>query len=385
LENPKFDRTSQIFVRSTRVAGTLAMQRAETQLAELIGMFSRDETNLKNLMLINSDRNSTDPRDQIYALLGLSSCPESMAVDYSKSKSVRDVYTEATKVMINDVTNNWREPPKPSLNIICYAYLAYHYSKHNLPSWVPDFSAKRALSFADAVMDPRNGEEGIGYNAMGDRGITTHFSFDSDVLILSGVFIGAVNKVSPMLKLPRGHHWDFKSWEPDNLDSSTYRRTGETAIDAFWRTILFDERPQVNTRFKSSEIEGFRDEFLIWSGRKRRRNWADLEGRHESYSQIFDRRPADPRGFVFGTCDSGAWGMIPVFTRVGDVVCVARGLSVPIILRLAKFEPAPSEGPSRFTFTFTLIGPCYIHGSMDGEVAAEIEAGKWIEKQIRIC
>lgn len=392
MENAKFDRRSQTFIRITRVAGTLAMQRAETQLAELVGMFKRDETNLKTLIWLNSDRESTDPRDQIYALLELACCPKSITVDYSNSKSVRDVYTEATKAMIKDVNNNWRQPPKPSLNIICSAFGTSRQSKYNLPSWVPDFSAKQQLaaSFVQVVTDPRSGEEGIiGYNAMGDRGITTHFSIgNDDVLTLSGVFIGRLNKVNLPPKKPRGRHWDFKPWELDNLDSSTYRATGETGIDAFWRTVLFDANPRARTRIKPSEAEGLRDEFLIWSGRKKRRDWVDLEGRHESYSQIFDDgRPAYAINFTFGTCDSGAWGMVPRVSTVGDFVCVARGLSVPVVLRAAKFEPGPAGGPgaSRFTFTMMLVGPCYVHGAMDGEIAADVKAGKRIEMQIRIC
>ncbi|KAE9374994.1 hypothetical protein N431DRAFT_465213 [Stipitochalara longipes BDJ] len=383
MGNPKFDRTSQMFFRMTRVAGTLAVQRAETQLAELVGIFKRDKTNLKTLVMTNSDRESTDPRDQIYALLGLASCPESMTVDYSKSRSVRDVYTEATKVMISDVTNNWREPPKPSLNIICSAYRAYGRSKHDLPSWVPDFSVKQELvaSFVFDVIEPDNDKASFGYNAMGDNGITTQFSFDiDDVLIVSGVFIGHITKINPPLEKPRNRHWDFKLWEPDNLDSSTYRHTGETAIDAFWQTLLFSELP----RFQAPNMDKYRDEFLIWSGRKRRRNWVDLEGTHESYSREFDSRQCDVRGFTFGSCNSGYWGMIPGVSKVGDVVCVARGLSVPVVLRLAKCEPAPAGGPSTFTFTFNLVGPCYIHGAMDGEVAVETKAGKRIERQIRI-
>lgn len=127
-------------------------------------------TTLHTLVLVNSGRNASDPRDMIYALLGLSSCPKSFDVDYSKS--VRQVYVEATKVMIMGISND-KKTPKSSLNIICSAYRCYKKSAFGLPSWVPDFSLKQDFRglFQKVLMKRKPKGVVVGYNAMGEGGV----------------------------------------------------------------------------------------------------------------------------------------------------------------------------------------------------------------------
>ncbi|EPE34325.1 hypothetical protein GLAREA_10019 [Glarea lozoyensis ATCC 20868] len=108
----------------------LTLLRSHAQKCESLMGFAHDDTSLRSLATDNVDRSATDPRDTIFALLGLSSYPESVTVDYSKS--VRDIYVKATREMIIDTTG-------PSLNIICTTYRSDRPSDHDLPSWIPDF------------------------------------------------------------------------------------------------------------------------------------------------------------------------------------------------------------------------------------------------------
>jgi hypothetical protein len=61
------------------------------------------------------------------------------------------------------------------------------------------------------------------------------------------------------------------------------------------------------------------------------------------------------RGRCFAVTDKGYAGLVPTKTKVGDTVCILRGFAVPFILR----EKRPY---------YTLIGDCYIHGMMQGEM-----------------
>ena len=59
------------------------------------------------------------------------------------------------------------------------------------------------------------------------------------------------------------------------------------------------------------------------------------------------------RGFF--TTREGYIGLAPSRTTAGDLVCVIKGANVPFILR--------PTGENYF-----LVGECYCHGIMDGEV-----------------
>ncbi|KAK4543757.1 hypothetical protein LTR36_004790 [Oleoguttula mirabilis] len=84
----------------------------------------------------------------------------------------------------------------------------------------------------------------------------------------------------------------------------------------------------------------------------------------------FERRPPRFRMYLWATVqnwkpcatsfDSIALG--PISTEMHDVVVTLAGASTPYIL-----QPAPDEGPDHYR----LVGPCYIHGMMDGEAVVE--------------
>jgi hypothetical protein len=52
------------------------------------------------------------------------------------------------------------------------------------------------------------------------------------------------------------------------------------------------------------------------------------------------------------------FGLAPGHARVGDLICILFGCSVPVVLRRG------ADGPSN---TFTFVGECFVHGMMDGE------------------
>jgi hypothetical protein len=102
-----------------------------------MGLAKRVGTTLRTLLHRYKDFKATDPRDNIYALLGLRDFPTAgIVVDYARS--ARELYTNAAEVMIRN-TSDYGRPTTPSLNLICAAYRGAG-STHNLPSWVPDWS-----------------------------------------------------------------------------------------------------------------------------------------------------------------------------------------------------------------------------------------------------
>ncbi len=61
---------------------------------------------------------------------------------------------------------------------------------------------------------------------------------------------------------------------------------------------------------------------------------------------------------------SGHLGALPYAARVGDMICVLFGCSVPVVLR--KRDGGPYE----------FVGECYLHGFMDGEAIVMLDEGK---------
>jgi hypothetical protein len=65
------------------------------------------------------------------------------------------------------------------------------------------------------------------------------------------------------------------------------------------------------------------------------------------------------RGMGTGSNDIPVAGLIPQAAKLGNVICVLYGCSVPVVLR---------KQPREFNRPFwELIGEAYVHGFMDGE------------------
>lgn len=59
-------------------------------------------------------------------------------------------------------------------------------------------------------------------------------------------------------------------------------------------------------------------------------------------------------GRVLGTTEKSYLAMVPMMACVGDEIVIFSGGKVPFVIR--------AEGNN-----FKLVGPCYVHGIMDGE------------------
>lgn len=75
------------------------------------------------------------------------------------------------------------------------------------------------------------------------------------------------------------------------------------------------------------------------------------------------------------TTFGGYLGLVPAGTRAGDMIAVLMGCDVPLILR-------PTGGD---TCRFSVIGECYVHGIMSGEMQDFLEQGRCKVVPITIC
>jgi hypothetical protein len=192
---------------------------------------------------------SSDPRDKVYALLGLTSDgpQEILSPDYSKS--VESVYAESMRFMLRQDGS--------AIDMLLRARLGYPREFGALPSWVPDFSIDRPTPFTI---------RGAQVHRTGTSHVPTMMLFEGrpEILALKGTIIGEVDHVGPTfqpdevpapstsLGMTEGDPTllYLQKWfrETISLVQSHVREpypTGESLDEVFWRTLVGDINTQL--------------------------------------------------------------------------------------------------------------------------------------------
>ena len=151
-----------------------------------------------------------------------------------------------------------------------------------------------------------------------------------------------------------------------SLDAQESIMVGQS-FDTFWRTLVYNRGRRFDYDFPNRKAGGhlgvafgywylwkkfhmakpWRSNVLAWVSGER-----ILKKMAEPFEEAEDRVQYARNFFV---SRSGRIGWVPFRTRVGDRVCVFRGVRMPFVLR-PKCD------------RWEIIGACYVHGLMDGEV-----------------
>ena len=343
-----------------------------------------------------------DPRDQIYGLLSLDSEDIDLTADYSKSTS--EVYADFAKANLMQghirilnlaglqrITQN-RNPSSP--------LHAHTSSSDNVPSWAPDWRVPKP------------------YMALGGSnrpGFTAGFSLPKNIktsstkptkMLISGIQIDTVAHVHRPINLDPAHaklSACFSTHEPtrasiaalQSLCESHYQNagitqyaTGENVLTAFVRTVLAD-----------GVYKAFGDLFPIMKEPPERMVllWRIFETLKINPDDTIDLKPhMDLPSFQTGEVGQEraqsvrtAWlilmfmvtavsnhavfitaqgylGLGPAMTEVGDSVVIFGGSETPFVLR--EIRVAGDDGVEK---EFCILGDCYLHGFMYGELLTE--------------
>lgn len=99
-------------------------------------------------------------------------------------------------------------------------------------------------------------------------------------------------------------------------------------------------------------------------------NYASTPNKHRlGLDKIYVAMSRSAFGQFFIVTETKRTGLAPRFIMEGDIICVLLGCSVPVILR-------PATNPINAGL-YDIIGDSYIHGIMDGEAMARLEAGDY--------
>jgi len=370
------------------VCGSLVLSWRDIShlLGELIGLFPLKYTHIYNFVRSKQTQNydtlravmadfghtqATDPRDKVFAFLSIAKDGHMLVPDYTAS--VQKIFTDVVEMYINKYHN---------LDLICTDHREL--SNLGLPSWVPDWSVNR-MSIHNwtlcADKEPRycaGFESKFEMSLSSSPGYVNHMVVESVVyttLNVRGVDIGLITeltgKVDPALLDANDWISELCSWKPEDIGSGTYLN-GESNFRAFCRTLVADAPSNSIPRY-SYFTELFGEEDLVLLERLEEDFRGIFSGLAEKSSNLKSRIENFTFQSRFARLSSGHMAMVPKKSEIGDHICIIHGGSVPIALRRQHLPLASNTKLSpEAKITYRMIGPCYVHGVMDGEMFENI-------------
>ena len=361
---------------------------------------------LRNLAWLRNNRCSVD-LDHVYALLNLRG-PRDPDIYPDYSKSVQEVYISAAQAIA-----------RSQVQLLAYAGVAPRLSKPSLghdinsdadnvsrihqlcgdlPSWVPDWRIRGAHSsffFSSS---------GVFSAATEVQGQTARYKpailgVSQSEMVPCGAILDVKGLVVDIIRLEEGIG-SLESLDLEQVRSRVLRIknlydsqkgkvnvSGEDAITTFARTIIADfqlasskeyirqsyskeDLVAMWLRFESTPYKSWEeDSTRLHPDKYPQSRPVSSEAPIHALSTLFGYRLAlreALRNRTFFFTNNGRVGLAPGMVRSGDVVVLIAGLAVPLILR-------PAQRPCPGTYLWYLIGDCYYHGIMYGELLKTLD------------
>ncbi|KAL2062070.1 hypothetical protein VTL71DRAFT_6336 [Oculimacula yallundae] len=325
----------------------------------------------EEVLALTRSRKSTNPRDHVYALLGLCTFSNrDLIPEYSKS--VSEVWSDATKVMLSDSgvldpicgsQGSWKNDDVSEEE-------RYFTAVEVVPTWLPNIAE---------YLVPRTLQL---YSASSGSALPADFIADdeSSVLRLEGTFCDTISDIAPAISWDDSMGlmtpYDVKIWEPLELMSSTYP-TGEPSFDAYIRALLHDLMGNVEDgehRITAEEIRDIREGWLKYI--RCPDAFYDSEDENSDLPEtarikniinnaLLSLSNSTLDGWRLCRTKTGHLGQIPKDAEIEDMVFVMSGSKVPFLLR----PRAQAESSAKHTerSEYNMIGTCFLQGIMDGE------------------
>ena len=303
-------------------------ENAHDAVAAIMGFHRNDHgrgNNIVDALFMSYRFNCTDPRDKVFAMLGLAQAP---VLQPAYSARVEDVYLHTTQSLILDFGN---------LDILCCVSHPKHIA--TLPSWVPDWQAQVAVkrklgqSTVRAPDAPRQ---------------QVRYSDNSRTLTVEGWYVASIAIVANVFT--RDESGLLVGW--NEFIEETVPPDGRSSTEHYRRTLLAGERlPGITSD------EELHSAYKAWQNLLTRRlegykPLTNLPDENEKGSE-FDRAMTETcvGRRLFATAQHSL-GLAPSEARAGDVVCFLGNSSTPFVLR-----PRGSY--------FEFVGESYVHGVVE--------------------
>ncbi|KAI0551240.1 heterokaryon incompatibility protein-domain-containing protein [Xylaria curta] len=318
------------------------LPRAKLFFVEQLARNNIQQVPTSHILRLTKNRKCADPRDLVFALLGLLPHPFRQVLEPDYSAAVNEVYKD---VFIRHMEYTSRLELLRDCNM-------RNQTQSRRPSWVPEFSTSGLWP------KPIDWQFAAGYSPCRARLI------NSNMLEAMGVCCAVIKDVLPVTSMPCGLRDDrYSATDTDSVPMVSKTHPPDTSREYTYRT----GEPIWSVCTKITTANYFRERFPIhnvptlndWASHLSNRNSAtglvaqgnSTEGPssfHEDYSRDLMRH----RYFI--TTEEGYLGLGPAGAQQGDVICVFFGCDSPIVLR-----PEPGGGHS-------VVGECYVCGLEDG-------------------
>ena len=352
-------------------------------MLNLIGLTSEPDIELWRTSVLDLVRraDATDERDKIYSILGLLDPAISAGVTPDYSLSVQQVYTDFIKSVINT---------SKRLDHIVFRDIS---AEQGWPSWVPDWRKPYQ----------RHHLKGYPYH-LASRDIPARFRFikeqkDRTYLACSGFQVDTVDGIAAEPTL-NSHATEpgtfFDGYRSQTLEAieNTFSMgnpvmSGDRLWDIPWNWSCetddslagIHSNPRLLKVLQSRYFERWdkfrrhNEDFCI-GGQKLRTFFPQSDGHGVDIARALENvrytvQLLDNRALI--TTRTGYVGLAPVETCPGDVVAILLGCCWPVVLR-------PCDDGH-----YQLIGECYIHGLMDGEIFDRQQDEHLSEQEFIFC
>ncbi|KAF2793996.1 hypothetical protein K505DRAFT_325083 [Melanomma pulvis-pyrius CBS 109.77] len=373
---------------------------------------------LMGLLQLGRNRGATQPVDYVFAVLNLSADWKTVNDGTTQVPYIEPDYTKSIARTFTDVTT-WLVTFHRSLDVLSFVAFERQSPIPDCPSWVPVWSQQKrscALAHGEYRWSPeystlqsphRRLLRETGYNAaMKEPMLPCPFEdlMNTKILHASGLKLSPVVAVSEPL-VPVGDDditlrdeataeerlfiestWDLceqlivqncmktqtnatdqpeiERPEANVMDLTASYRTRDQVISALILTLCANRDEDWARADRSSET---RHDAIAWLSKllgtrfsrttfgERTRNYFRQKGDQHAFQATMSLICSWRRFFV---TESGHMGIGPVNTQNGDIATVLFGSTIPFMVK-------PLEGnPNRHL----LLGECYVHGIMDGEL-----------------
>jgi hypothetical protein len=293
---------------------------------------------------------ASDPRDKIYGISGFFGDPESdpenilPRPDYSKSTA--EVYADVTRAIIVKTK---------SLSVMSHCYGRIN-TNPGLPSWAKSYDHNTLNYFDDQK-----------FNAANDSLVVYEDCADNFAFKIKGKRVDTIKEV---ISLPNSEHFQYgnleivtlwRQWCDFAFTWQSYP-TGEDMARVFLETLSWSSNA-LHNRLAPGEYQDAFDALLpiLTSDEPLEKISKELFEHKVAYPYC-NRASKITLGRLLCKTSNSYLALVPLLASPGDQIVIFSGGRIPFVIQ--------ETGD-----TFKLLGPCYIHGIMDGQAFPKGESG----------
>ena len=333
---------------------------------------------LISLLEENRDACATDPRDKMFALLGISKEADEIDLRPDYAEHLNNTYRRFARYFI--------ERGQGSQVIFNAGYDETH---EDLPTWIPRWASPGHEVFGALLTVDQSLTQA--YNAHGQTQVSMHFGADETILKAKALLFDTVKGIG-IVEVANKEPWEAAAACVEEVDQiwqvlGERYPTGETRDIVKCGTLLMNRQVACDEPAPKAYLvwyEAFKCVYAMCTAEPdspapSKASHGDVKDLLTALGRPFGEVHIDfvtSMGIEFGTTvlsrsqglhrattSKGFLCQVLPQVQVGDVIAVFHGCEVPYILRPREWNQSQ------------LIGGCYVHGIMYGE-ALEMEGAK---------